>query len=347
MRPSEVRLDPPTRVDPDDDEAFAALYAVRVAAVEHDDPQTPDDPPEDVRGALRSTAHEDVRAWLWSVDGEPVAMASAYLPLQDNRHLVEVDHLRVTPAWRRRGVGQQVLAFVLEHARQVGRTVVAAQSCRDHGSDTPSAGDLFAGAAGAEPALVEVRRTQHLDELDWSALARLEQEASAASAGYRLVQWVDRAPDDLVAGVATLLGRMVTDAPMGELDLEPEHYDVERVRSEERQAQDRGRLRVAAALVHDRTGVVAGYSDMGISRSRPAVGYQWETIVLPEHRGHRLGLRLKLANTRALRDASPATRRVHTWNAASNEHMIRINEAVGFRPTQVWTQWQLRLPAPE
>jgi len=34
---------------------------------------------------------------------------------------------------------------------------------------------------------------------------------------------------------------------------------------------------------------------------------------------------------------------VTTWNAASNAHMIAINEAMGFRPIDLWCDWQLRL----
>ena len=48
--------------------------------------------------------------------------------------------------------------------------------------------------------------------------------------GYRVVQWVDAAPDDLLDGVAYLLGRMTVDAPMGDMDYAPEKWDAERYR---------------------------------------------------------------------------------------------------------------------
>ncbi len=51
-----------------------------------------------------------------------------------------------------------------------------------------------------------------------------------------------------------------------------------------------------------------------------------------------------MANLRATRDAMPALERVWTWNASSNEHMLAINIAMGFRPERLWTECQLRLP---
>ena len=32
-----------------------------------------------------------------------------------------------------------------------------------------------------------------------------------------------------------------------------------------------------------------------------------------------------------------------TWNAAVNDHMISINEAMGFRPVDGWNNFQLNL----
>jgi hypothetical protein len=36
-------------------------------------------------------------------------------------------------------------------------------------------------------------------------------------------------------------------------------------------------------------------------------------------------------------------RYINTWNAASNQHMIAINEALGFRVMDNWVTWQHEL----
>jgi hypothetical protein len=59
-----------------------------------------------------------------------------------------------------------------------------------------------------------------------------------------------------------------------------------------------------------------------------------------EHRGHRLGLLLKVAMLRWLAEAEPAVRTLDTSNAASNDHMIRVNEILGYYVTTTTVTWQ-------
>jgi hypothetical protein len=57
--------------------------------------------------------------------------------------------------------------------------------------------------------------------------------------------------------------------------------------------------------------------------------------VIRKHRGHRLGLLVKLAMMELLATTEPQLERISTWNAQVNEHMIAINEAIGYA---VWGQ---------
>jgi hypothetical protein len=49
------------------------------------------------------------------------------------------------------------------------------------------------------------------------------------------------------------------------------------------------------------------------------------------HRGHRLGLLLKAGMLLWLAEAEPRIETVDTHNAESNNHMISVNEALGYR----------------
>ena len=73
------------------------------------------------------------------------------------------------------------------------------------------------------------------------------------------------------------------------------------------------------------------------------MAYQWDTLVLADHRGHRLGQLVKAANLRALRAGLPQVRRVVTWNAESNAPMLRVNRALGFEPVGRMVEWQKSL----
>jgi len=68
--------------------------------------------------------------------------------------------------------------------------------------------------------------------------------------------------------------------------------------------------------------------------------YQWDTLVLPEHRGHRLGLALKVANLRALQAEHPEVTRITTWNAEQNGPMVAVNVELGFEIVERLQEWQ-------
>ena len=69
-----------------------------------------------------------------------------------------------------------------------------------------------------------------------------------------------------------------------------------------------------------------------VDGERPELGEQHDTSVVAAHRGHRLGLLLKTdMNLWLARGCSPSSTEISTWNAESNDHMIGVNEAIGYR----------------
>jgi RimJ/RimL family protein N-acetyltransferase len=92
--------------------------------------------------------------------------------------------------------------------------------------------------------------------------------------------------------------------------------------------------------VDDKSGRLVALTALGFERSSPWHAWQWITIVDPEHRGHRLGMVVKLENLRHAREHEPDLRVIDTGNAAVNDHMISINEAIGFRAVDAETHWQ-------
>ena len=92
---------------------------------------------------------------------------------------------------------------------------------------------------------------------------------------------------------------------------------------------ERGEARMQANnAAHRRAdGTFGGYSLLFVPHGTD-YGWQDDTLVMPEHRGHRLGAALKTANYADLPDD---VRLVHTWTAPSNTAMHRTNTALGFR----------------
>jgi len=75
----------------------------------------------------------------------------------------------------------------------------------------------------------------------------------------------------------------------------------------------------------------------------PHRGHQLDTSVLAAHRGHRLGLLLKISMLRWLAEEEPQLQFLDTWNAVSNDHMISVNEALGYEPIATASVFQRSL----
>ncbi|MGH3773474.1 MAG: hypothetical protein ACRDRW_19130 [Pseudonocardiaceae bacterium] len=159
---------------------------------------------------------------------------------------------------------------------------------------------------------------------------------------YSLVHWVGGTPGRWLDDIAYLTGRMSTDAPLDDLRWDAEVYDAARMRACDASRLARGQHLVTTGAVELTGRLVAFTTLVGFATSRWFAG-QENTIVAPEHRGHRLGTLVKVANLDLARIQRPELRVIDTGNADSNPYMVAINEAMGFRPYHCGAQWQLDL----
>jgi GNAT superfamily N-acetyltransferase len=280
---------------------------------------------------------------LAHVDGVPAGYLALDLPQLDNTDNATAE-LVVHPDQRRRGVGRALHAYAVEVLRRHGRRWLTVMTCAGlpGGPERSPAGTAFAAAMGATPALAEVRRRLDLRRSDLPDLDELTAAALPHAAGYRAVHWRNHAPEEYLADLAYLDGRLMTDAPLGDLAWEPELVDVERIQGNERAQDARGRQRYHYGMVHEATGRLVAWTTIDVAPLRWHA-FQQITIVDPDHRGRRLGLLTKAGNLRFALAHEPELRVIDTWNAASNRHMIAVNEQLGYRPVDAWTDWQLDL----
>lgn len=134
---------------------------------------------------------------------------------------------------------------------------------------------------------------------------------------------------------------MSTDVPSGELEIELEEWDADRVAEADRITERMGTRTVTTAARHVGTGRIVAYTMLESPADAPWVAYQGDTLVHGEHRGHRLGLWVKAANLQRLARELPAVQRVHTWNAGENAHMLAINHTLGFTDRTAEGAWQV------
>jgi GNAT superfamily N-acetyltransferase len=322
-----------------DDDLFAAWYEVWAASHRADRPDQPPRPMSDhvslgrqlvAPGGSRDGTH---RAAV--LDGAVVGALRLILPTRDNPTVALVD-VAVHPTHRRQGIGSAVLGEGLRLAAGLRRTDLISE-IDEPGPGAP--GRHFALRHGWTCDLLETRRDLVLPA-DEQRLAAVEAEARRASAGYELVTWRDRTPDALLDDRALLERRMSTDAPHGDLPVDEEQWDGARIREYEAAHVARRRTVLSAGAVKD--GRLVAFTDLQVPLQLPQPAHQGGTLVLSEHRGHRLGALIKAAVLRDLMAAFPAVDRIITTNAEDNVPMVAVNEALGFRPAGHLSSWSIR-----
>ncbi|GAA1991028.1 GNAT family N-acetyltransferase [Amycolatopsis minnesotensis] len=274
----------------------------------------------------RASSHR--LAWLASDDdGNP--LGSAFLRLFGNdgqRHLAEVD-IRVHPAERRRGVGQALLDAAVDAATADGRRAVVAETEPD--------------TDGAR--FLSKRDFRKVLTLIFTRLALTDANlGTRSSAGYRLVSWDGQVPDELADSFAESR-RAMDDMPMGEVDYGRVDWDVEQVKAIAKAAEKRGELLHTVAAVHERTGAIAGFTELTVPGTRTGDGQNYGTGVLPGHRGHGLGQWMKAEAIRLVRERHPGVTGLLTDTAEDNVPMRRVNEALGYATVRTTARYQRKL----
>ncbi|MFD7325740.1 GNAT family N-acetyltransferase [Streptomyces sp. NPDC059875] len=313
----------------------AVWHQIVAASMAHDLPGVPTPDPGQIHAQLTKPALGS--RWLtWlatGADGVPVGVAGLRLFTSPGRdHLAEAE-LHVDPAHRRRGTGSLLLSAVVEACRTENRRSLIVAAAAD------SEGEAFSERWGFRPALTLDHLILRLDEMNEADLLRT---ADAEHPGYRLNGWTGTVPDDLADAFAAAKNAM-NDMPVGDLDYGNVAWDADRVRAMGKVIADRGDTLLTIAAVHD-DGTMAGYTEIPLSQGSGPRAQQYDTAVVPAHRGRGLGLWVKAAMVRRLRAEHPGVVEIETDNADDNGHMLAVNHRLGFRSYRRTREFQLDLP---
>lgn len=290
-------------------------------------------------GAGQPGAAERVEAIGAYVDGTCAGAAEVTMSLRDNLGVAGFQ-LAVLPEHRGRGIGSALLERVRVRARAEKRRSLLTTVHVPPSEAEDASGLRFARRHGFALRHTDIRRVLDVP-LPSERLAELEAHAAARSGGYQLVSWTGACPEEYVEQFAYLQGMMATEAPPGPLSRETARWDDARQRTDEQRRAARGQATYATiAVAPGDGGTLAGFTRIYSTTAQPAQVQQSGTLVLKEHRGHRLGLAMKLANQRAVLAAEPRVRQIETLNAEQNAPMVAVNEQLGFWIVERVERWQ-------
>jgi GNAT superfamily N-acetyltransferase len=336
----EVRL-----IDPDDEDALSACAVVLEASDKEMWPDLHGFSLVDLRAFVRFRGRS--RRWELLAAGEPggpvLGVALMEFPMLENQHATDII-VAVHPDHRRRGVGTAIVEQLGERAAADGRRTMNTLVDAPLGLEAEHASGPFARRVGFEQTLTGNKRLLRLpfDTARHDELRGVVANAPAAQ-DYRTMSFVTPWPDKYVDDQCTLFRVMSTDEPAGDGEHQAEHWDAARLRENEALDAAREATVLAAVAEHVPSGKLVALTELSISEDSPGEAWQQLTVVHPDHRGHRLGLAVKLANLDLLADHAPEVRVVQTGNAAVNKPMIAVNEMMGFEVFSEGAFWQKHL----
>ena len=285
-------------------------------------------------------------------EGRILGAVKLMIANEDDVSAVEFD-LMIDPEHWGEGAEETLLAAVEEEARNRGLQTI--QSWTLHRPDTGGPRLTPPTGYGSIPAddrqtvfmrenaftLEQVERNSVFDLRGSFEIVEKKLADAVRTAGehYRLLMWTAPTPPEHLDGFAEVLARMSTDAPAAGLVIDEQHWDAARVERRDARQKAQGLTVSVACVQHVPTGTIAAYNELVIAEPDGAT-QQYGTLVLKDHRGHRLGTIVKCANLLRWRELMPASARVSTFNAEENRHMLDINEAIGFVPASYAGAWK-------
>lgn len=322
------------------DDTLKAAY-LRVAQHSHneaipDDGPVPDD--ELWFGAINVIERQPRHYWgVWNDARTDLlgVVCVSWEDYEDNREMcwVEID---VMPAARRRKLGATLAQRGVQYAQEIGRTLVGFDA-----NSHNAAGWEFLKAIGAEHKLTGRFSMLKFAAVDRPLLEGWVQRAAERAADYELLRWDGPCPDEYAEAFVAEQNVMNT-APTENLELEDEVFTVARLRDREAMQAVRNIDQMTRVARHVPSGEIVGHTDVWLPQRWPTKAYQNDTGVNPAHRDKGLGRWLKAQMILDLLDERPQIDNISTWNAGSNDAMLGINYAMGFKTVTEFGEHQVR-----
>lgn len=252
----------------------------------------------------------------------------------ENPHMVWCQSFRVAPEYRCKGIGKTLLNVLLEALQLKGKTTLSLIT-----DESIPAGSEFIMKLCGKFVLHHSLNQLLIKELDYEYLRKsLENPPSDL---FEIGCYEGGYPETELEELCLLMDVMNT-KPRSSTINDSKHIPEELL--EENRLEKRNGAESWFMYVKERsTGRYAGYTKTRFNPLRPNEVVQLGTGVSPEYRGYRLGAWLKATMIDRILKERPTVDRLYTGNADSNIPMLKINKALGFKPLNASTEWELNI----
>jgi GNAT superfamily N-acetyltransferase len=268
----------------------------------------------------------DIPRWVVWDDNRVIATAGVYLHRTQDLENAWSFWIYVSADYRQGGLGRSLARKPVEYAIGNGRKRIAV------GLPEGSEYSILPERAGMKKVYNERVSQLRVSDLDFEMLKGWVARASERAGDYELLFLPIPIPDEHRSRMIDVMDVMNT-APLEDLEEEPIQWDEEMLRDVE-QAEARKRNHIYTCVArHKPTGEFVGYTSLVFQELHPALANQWDTGVNPEHRNRGLGRWLKAAMALKFLGEHSDVEMIETENADSNDPMLNINVAMGFKPS--------------
>lgn len=278
----------------------------------------------------RPREHQEVRAFKVTSADRMVGVATITLPLTSNTDSSRLN-VFVHPDVQGQGVATSLVAHCEEVSAHAGRSRVLALGLSVPGQDPETRSRRIAWSHSLGYRIAQEYVTYSLDvSAHARQLAEHSEAAQRSCADYQIAVYHQELPPELVPGYTELYCAMNDEEPGGCVGDARQTITPESIMEELAARAERGEDNWYALAVH--RGHVVAHSDLRLF-STSTTAEQMNTLVLPEHRGNRLGTALKCAVLHELQAKRPDVVEISTDVNTANTPMMAVNATLGFQAT--------------
>lgn len=229
----------------------------------------------------------------------------------------------------------KTLEQMVEKWSKIGKTIFITET-------ESELANTFNTGIGSKKVMVITESKVQIEELEDNLLKEWIREGKEYNPTTEIKIFNNKIPDKYIEEYAKTFTEVGNDEPRGEQERGDEVFTVEYFRNQEEGAKKTG-LKILNCCTIEEDGKISAFTKVKIIPGKERKIDQGLTGVIKRYRGRKLGKWVKATMIEYLMKNYPETKEIITGNADTNEAMLHINNALGFKKDKEVNIYQLTL----